>query len=104
MDEKGGVYVDGELIDSLRITHFPDLSGMEKIGDNLFNAQPKAGIPYEPVNFEIMQGFLETSNVNSIREMAEMINIMRAYEANQRMLSAQDQTLDKIINEVGKAV
>lgn len=102
--EDGSVYVDGNFVGRLRITNFPDISHLEKIGDNLFNAQPGAGIPFTPLNFEILQGYIETSNVNSVREMVEMISALRAYEASQRMITAQDQTLDKVINEVGKAV
>ena len=44
---------------------------------------------------------VEKSNVNIIKEMMEMITVMRAYETNQRMVQIQDSTLGKAVNEVG---
>jgi len=49
----------------------------------------------------VRQGYLEQSNVNSINEMINMITIMRSYEANQKILQAQDGTLEKAVNEIG---
>lgn len=50
----------------------------------------------------IQQGSLEQANVSIMREMVDMIANMRAYEANQKVVSSVDGTLDKLINEVGK--
>lgn len=50
----------------------------------------------------VMQGYLEDSNVNIVREMVDMITNMRSYEANQKVLASVDGTLDKLINEAGK--
>lgn len=50
----------------------------------------------------VMQGYLEDSNVSVIREMVDMIANLRSYEANQRVISSVDGTLDKLINEAGK--
>lgn len=50
----------------------------------------------------ILQGCLERSNVNVVREMLEMIAGMRNFEACQRILHGYDSTLDKCVNEVGK--
>ncbi len=47
-----------------------------------------------------MQGFLEKSNVNVVREMVEMIEVQRSYEANQKTIQAHDSTVGKLINEV----
>lgn len=51
---------------------------------------------------QIMQGCLEDSNVNTVREMVDMIANLRSYEANQRVVASVDGSLDKLINEVGK--
>ena len=50
----------------------------------------------------VMQGCLEQSNVNIIREMVDMIANLRSFEANQKVVQSVDQTLDKLINEAGK--
>lgn len=50
----------------------------------------------------LVQGCLEQSNVNIVREMVDMIVNLRAFEANQKVVQSVDQTLDKLINEAGK--
>ena len=65
---------------------------------------------YEPVNGSteiepravIQQGYLETSNINAVSEMVEMITITRAYESNQKALQAADTMIEKAVNEVGR--
>ena len=65
---------------------------------------------YEPVNGateieatgSILQGYLEQSNVNVVKEMTQMIAITRAYEANQKIVQAMDTTLDQAVNSVGR--
>ena len=99
VNNKGEVIQDGQVVDKLKIKTFEDTKSLRKIGNNLitFEGQPKE------VEFKgnIRQGLLEGSNVNSVREMVNMITVMRSYEANQKMLSTQDQTLGKAVNEVG---
>jgi len=51
---------------------------------------------------KVMQGYLENSNVNIVSEMVSMIANLRSYEANQRVITSVDRTLDKLINEVGR--
>lgn len=51
---------------------------------------------------KVLQGCLESANVNVVTEMVDMIANMRAYEANQRVISSVDGTLDKLINEAGR--
>jgi flagellar basal-body rod protein FlgF len=77
----------------------PGLAGLEKRGQTLFEA-----VNTEPVGLgtgQVRQGFLEQSNLDLISEMVNMISVMRTYEANQKALQAQDETLGKSVNEVG---
>ncbi|MDO9574592.1 MAG: flagellar hook-basal body protein [Candidatus Contubernalis sp.] len=76
-----------------------DLQGLEKRGQNLFEAVEVNPIPQ--VLAQVRQGMLEQSNVNAINEMVNMITVMRTYEANQKALQAQDEMLGKSVNEVG---
>ena len=52
-------------------------------------------------NFEgtIIQGFTEESNVNSVREMVNMITLNRNYEANSKVIQTEDSLLDKAVND-----
>ena len=55
----------------------------------------------EPGEFQIMQGFLENSNVSAIREMINLIEVGRAHEANQKMIHAYDQNVGRAIGTLG---
>jgi flagellar basal-body rod protein FlgF len=99
VDLQGNVMLGTELVDTLRIVRFEDPRSLVKIGDNLFES---GGQEDEDVlNPSVMQGFLETSNVNAVREMVELITVVRAYEANQKIVQAEDQMLDAAVNRVG---
>lgn len=103
ISETGGVYVNGDLVDTLRVTTFQNLTGLEKMGHSLWNGN-NAGIARQSTNFKTMQGYLEQANSNVITEMVEMIKTFRVYEANQRMITTQDNTLELAIGRVAEAV
>ena len=53
-----------------------------------------------PLNYTVRQGYLETSNVDVVNEMVDMIVAYRTYEANARALQTQDESLDHLMNRV----
>jgi len=96
----GEIFVDGELINTIRLMDFENPAMLRNQGANLWNALPGAN----PVPFtgSVEQGVLELSNVNIVREMVEMIEISRAYEANQRMITVIDTTMQLAANDIGR--
>lgn len=100
VDAQGGVRVDGRLVDNLRIVDFADRGRLIKEGDSLFAGDQPVNLT--PDRIKVLQGYQEQSNVNSVSELVNMITAMRSYEANQKAIQAQDQLLDKAVNEVGK--
>ncbi|MEB3222217.1 MAG: flagellar basal-body rod protein FlgF [Candidatus Sericytochromatia bacterium] len=98
----GAVMVNGTAVDRLALARFdnPD-ADLEKVGDTAFRFRGAGEPPASTA--EVHQGVLEGSNVNSLREMVEMIAALRHYEANQRALQAEDETLGKAVNEVARA-
>ena len=96
---EGAVLVNGEQIDQLLITTFDDPGKLRKIGANYF-VSPTSG--KVSADSRVKQGFLEMSNVNAIKEMVDMITVMRAYEANQKVLQTEDQMLGRATGEVGR--
>lgn len=100
VDEAGGVYSDGVFVDRLRTATFTDLNVLEKQGDSYFKASQT--VNEIPIKGIIQQGFIEGANVNAVSEMVSLINIFRTYEANQKIVQAQDETLGKAVNEVGR--
>jgi flagellar basal-body rod protein FlgG len=86
-------------IDRLRIVQFADLNLLTKTGDNYYMAP--AGSAQPAVNPEVRQGYLEGANVDPAASMVQLVSAIRSYEANQRLLQAQDQLLDLAVNRVG---
>ncbi|MCD4782573.1 MAG: flagellar hook-basal body protein [Candidatus Eremiobacteraeota bacterium] len=95
----GIVKVGDKEVDRLLITEFPDKSNVSKYGEGNFQATDGFKISN---NFQVKQGYLEMANVNAVKEMVDMMRTMRAFEANQKVLQAEDQALRKSVNEVGK--
>lgn len=88
------------VIDKLKIVDFENIREIKKEGDSLWKETEYSGPPVPPKEYKIVQGFLEKSNVNAVREMVDMIEVQRSYEANQKTIMTQDQTLGRLINEV----
>jgi flagellar basal-body rod protein FlgF len=99
IDENGRIIQDGVMVDRLLIRSFTDTTTLRKVGSNMVEITEQT--EEQPFSGSILQGYLEQSNVNIIREMVDMITVLRAYEANQKMLQIQDGTLEKAVNEVG---
>ncbi len=96
----GTLLLDGEESGRLMMV-VPDGRDMvEKEGEGLY--APVAGARFQASGASVVQGHLERSNVNAVLEMVEMIEAMRAYEANQRAIMAQDDTLNSLITQVGR--
>ncbi|MCL1845441.1 MAG: flagellar hook-basal body protein [Defluviitaleaceae bacterium] len=104
ISEEGRVYVNDEYIDTLRFVNFDrdGLHSLRKMQDNFFRASehtPEVGIPFEGT---VLQGYLEMSNVNIVQEMVQMITNSRAYETNARMITIQDGTLQRAVNDIAR--
>jgi len=101
VDEQGNVSMDGKQVDSLRIVEFAELNRLTKAGDTLF--KPPAAGPGETKaeNIRVSQGFIELSNVDSVKMMTEMIEVLRGYESYQKVIQSADETYSQAINQVG---
>ena len=87
-----------QTVGQLELTRFPNEAGLNAVGDNLYletpaSGAPQSGVPGSPGYGTIQQGFLETSNVNSVEEITALITAQRAYEMNSKVVSAADQML-----------
>lgn len=100
INEKGEVLQDGIAIDTLKIRKFENPQSLRKNGMNLVSATNES----LDAEFEgnVRQGFVEQSNVDTVKEMVDMITVLRAYESNQKMVQYQDSTLEKAVNEIGR--
>lgn len=99
VENDGTIIQNGIIVDKLLIRQFTNSASLRKVGSNLVE---RTGETQETeFTGQVEQGFLELSNVNVVEEMVDMITVMRAYEANQKVLQAIDGTLERVVNEVG---
>jgi len=97
----GAIIVDGVEVDTLDIVDFADKKELLKNGDSLYSPLDpnKPGSPAEKTL--VQQGFIEASNVDSIKIMTEMIDVIRGYESYQKILQSMNETNSQT-NEIGK--
>ena len=101
VSESGQVDVDNALLANIRVVDFEDKSALQKVGNAAFMI-PEGIEPAAAVDFTIRQGYLESSNVEIIREMVNMIISFRNYEADAQAAKAQDDSLAKLMANVGR--
>lgn len=92
-------------LDTLKIVEFENDRYLAKQGSSLYRDTEISG-PAQLMDIEnrpkVVQGFVEGSNVNAVLEMVRMIEVNRAYEANQKTIQSVDGMLGKLLNEVIK--
>jgi len=100
IDENGRITVNGEYIETFRMTTFTDLHSLRQLEDNYFRvSEDSVAIPFVG---SLHQGFLEMSNVNIVEEMVQMITLSRAFDTNSRMVEMQDGTLQHAVNSIAR--
>ncbi|HRK35198.1 MAG TPA: flagellar hook-basal body protein [Candidatus Hydrogenedentes bacterium] len=97
----GSVLVDNVPVGRLRVVEFDDPHLMERYGESLFAPAEKSGGPRPAELTSVVPGALENSNVQLPYEMAQMMLGLRMYNANQKVISSVDETVGRLINEVG---
>ena len=100
VNELGYVYQGNQLVATVGLVDVDNYDFIEKYGENLYNVLEGGNL--QSADGLIQQGVLETSNVNVVSEMVNMITIQRAYEAGQKVITSIDGTLDIAANRLGK--
>lgn len=107
VNENGEVWVklDGQVapqqVGQFELSVFPNDAGLEAMGQNLFLETPASGAPQGAVPGEegfgtLVQGALETSNVDAVQEITNLISAQRAYEMNSKSIQASDEMLRSV--------
>ncbi|KWT85392.1 flagellar basal-body rod protein FlgF [Candidatus Magnetominusculus xianensis] len=94
----GTISVDGTIIDTLSVVDFPDTKNVIKQGNNFFVSTDQPVESTATVN----QGHIEFSNVNVIQEMVTMIELLREYESQQKVVQAFDDATSKVTNDMAR--
>jgi flagellar basal-body rod protein FlgG len=101
------VKVDGQVapqnVGQLELAIFANDAGLLAVGDNLFVETPASGgaatgTPGSAGYGQLQQGFVETSNVNVVEEITNLITAQRAYEMNSKVIETSDQMMATISN------
>ncbi|MEH6632633.1 MAG: flagellar basal-body rod protein FlgG [Halopseudomonas aestusnigri] len=109
INASGEVYIkiDGQVNTALAgqfdLATFPNEAGLEAIGDNYFLETPASGAATTgsagSTGFgSILQGALESSNVNAVSEITNLITAQRAYEMNSKIITASDEMMRSVTN------
>ncbi|MGB5475160.1 MAG: flagellar basal-body rod protein FlgG [Gammaproteobacteria bacterium] len=86
-------------VGTIQLSDFINPAGLQPIGQNLFletgsSGAPQTGTPGQSGIGALAQGVLETSNVNTVEELVNMIETQRAYEMNSKAISTAEQMLE----------
>jgi len=103
--EDGVVYVGAksdEYLDKLRIVTVDDYKTIKKVGHDMFMVPKEHQQPYAAKDYTIRQGVIEQSNVNTITMLRSMIDVMRTYEANSKVIQTKDSLLGQAVGEIAK--
>jgi len=109
INESGTVFaaIAGQVTPSnvgqIQLARFSNDAGLEAIGDSMFLETPASGsattgVPDAAGFGSLLQGFLETSNVNIVSEITNLITAQRAYELNSRVIQASDEMMSTLTN------
>jgi len=102
VDEEGNISVDGNQVDSLRLVDFPQPYNLTKVGEALFKPADSGPGGTQAEGIRVSQGFIELSNVDAVKMMTEMIEVLRGYESYQKIIRSVDEVNSKAINEIGQ--
>ncbi len=92
-----------QIVGQLELSNFQNEGGLDPMGDNLFletaaSGSPDTGNPGATGFGTLQQGFLETSNVNAVTEISDLITAQRAYEMNAKVITASDEMMSVASN------
>ena len=97
----GTISVNENVVGSIRVATVEDPTRLVKTDGGKYMV-PDGVELQAAVNYVVRQGYLESSNVDVITQMVEMISSYRSYEADSQALKSQDESLQRLISEVGR--
>jgi flagellar basal-body rod protein FlgF len=98
----GTVLAGGNTLAQIQMVDFAPGDTLTKVGNGMFTVQNGVQ-PLPTTGVQLYQGYLEGSNTDMTESMVSTMNLVRAYESNQKLLQMTDATLKQAVNDVGKA-
>jgi flagellar basal-body rod protein FlgG len=98
----GRIYQGKQQVSQLSVVEFVDNNLLSKEGSSLFKNETPANVSTSPVTTRVEQGMLETSNVNAVAEMTDMLKATRLFEANEKVVRTYGDLEGRVVNDLGK--
>ena len=102
-DDRGGIYQGSEKVGELGVVNVADPNTLEKVGKNYYvgagGVEPQSAPATE---YSLVQGALETSNVDVVTEMVNMISAFRSFESYQKIIQTINEMDSRAATQVGR--
>lgn len=103
IDSNENQWEERRLLDRLRIVSFVDQRYLEKQGSSMWRTSEESGpaiVVAPDKRPKVLQGYLETANVQPVVEMVRLIEVNRNYEANQKVIQTEDESTGQLLRDV----
>lgn len=102
VSEKGEISINGQVTARLALAEFPNSKLLRKVTNGTYANPVAANVPMAARASRVHQGMLESSNVNAVSEIVQMIQANRNFESNMKAIKSYNDMATKEANEVGK--
>jgi flagellar basal-body rod protein FlgF len=92
----GTISADAAQIGRIEVFHFDNAAALSKVGNSLYDA--KGQTPQPTRDSDVVQGMVESSNVNGVAEMTRMIDTVRSYQAASQLVDMEHRRILEAIN------
>lgn len=96
INDAGEVSVNDSVIDTLKVVEFKDADALVKAGDDAFTAGQDA----TESKAAIKQGYIEKSNVDAVKEMVQMITVLREFQVYQKAIQSFDDAIGRVLSDM----
>lgn len=98
----GIIKQDGAAVARIKVVDFADYDYLQRYGETYF--EPIEGAEEINADADVISGYLEMSNVQSVQEMVNLITITRQYESAQKVIQTYDDTMEVAVNQLGRLI
>lgn len=99
VSDDGEIFVDQSSVGKVRVVSVTDTASLEKAGYGMFKYDPAVTqLQKKPADTKVASGFTESSSVNAVGQMIDMIENMRLFEANQKIIISVNDIMNKAIS------
>lgn len=101
IDREGNVLEEGKVAGRIKLAHFADTSTLQKAEDGVFMASSSPQVVADS-SASVRQGYLESANVDVMKEMVKMIMTARHFETTQRVMRGYDDMINSAIDTIAE--